>query len=79
MKCLALLIALVFANGLFAQAPSRVPEPQYIAVDSKDNVYVAVKYGIIRITPDGTLTNLTKGGDLDPTWTNLIIDSKDNL
>jgi len=79
MKFFVLLIGLFFANGLFAQAPSRVPEPQYIAVDSKDNVYVAVKYGIIRITPDGTLTNLTKSGDLDRTWTNLIIDSKDSL
>lgn len=60
MQYFVLLIGLFFANGLFAQAPSRVPELQYISVDSKDNLYVAVKYGIIRITPDGTLTNLTK-------------------
>ena len=79
MKYLALLIALVFANGLLAQAPSRVPEPQYVAIDSKDNVYVAVKYGILRIAPDGTLTNLTTTGELDRNWKNLIIDSKDNL
>jgi len=84
MKCAFLLLVVLFVANVHAQTPVvRVPEPHYIAVDSKDNVYVAIKYGIIRITPDGTLTNLTKVagtiGDLDKTWKNLIIDSRDNL
>ena len=79
-----LFAVLAFTIHLQAQTlPPRVSEPQYIAVDSKDNVYAALKYGIIKITPDGTLTNLTKEpgriGDLDRVWTNLIIDSRDNL
>src|SRR3954452_8405719 len=82
MKCAAFCATLLFTITLSAQT-SRVSEPQYIAIDSKDNVFVAIKYGIIKITPDGTLTNLTKQasiiGDLDRTWKNLIVDSKDNL
>ncbi len=84
MKCFMLFAVLAFTIHLQAQTPpARVSEPQYIAVDSKDNVYVALKYGIIKITPDGTVTNLTKQagtiGDLDRIWQNLIIDTKDNL
>ncbi|HVQ38554.1 MAG TPA: hypothetical protein VMS31_13545 [Pyrinomonadaceae bacterium] len=60
-----------------------VSTPQHIVVDSKDNVFVTLKYGIIKITPDGTVTYLTKVpgtiGPLDKPWHNLIIDSKDNL
>jgi hypothetical protein len=79
-----LLVIAIFSVSVGAQTPVvRVPEPHYIAIDSKDNVYVAIKYGIIRITPDGTLTNLTKIagtiGDLDKTWKNLVIDSRDIL
>jgi hypothetical protein len=84
MKYFVLFAALAFAVNSPAQTvPSRVPEPQSVAIDSKDNVFVAIKYGIVKITPDGTLTNLTKVagtiGDLDKNWKNLIIDSKDNL
>jgi hypothetical protein len=61
MKYFLLFAALAFAVNLPAQTvPSRVPEPQSIAIDSKDNVFVAIKYGIVKITLDGTLTNLTK-------------------
>lgn len=63
--------------------PVRVSTPQHIVVDSKDNVFVTLKYGIIKITPDGRVTNITKEpgviGPLDKPWSNLIIDSKDNL
>jgi hypothetical protein len=41
-----------------------------------------VKYGLIKITPDGTLTDLRKikGNEaIDITMHNLVIDSKDNL
>lgn len=84
MKYIILILAVFFVIGIKAQPPvSRVPEPQYLAIDSKDNVFVAIKYGIVKITPDGMLTNLTKVagtiGDLDKHWKNLIIDSKDNL
>src|SRR4249920_236112 len=84
MKYFVLCAALAFAVNLAAQTvPSRVPEPQSVAIDSKDNVFVAIKYGIVKITPDGTLTNLTKVAgtiaELDRHWSNLIIDSKDNL
>lgn len=79
-----LFAALVFTINLPAQTlPPRVSEPQHIVVDSKDNVFVTLKYGILKITPDGTVTNITKQagiiGPLDKTWRNLIIDSKDNL
>lgn len=82
MKYFIVFATLFFANSLPAQLTS-VPEPQYVVVDSRDNVFVTIKYGIIKISPDGTLTNLTKIpgtiGKLDRTWSNLIIDSKDNL
>ena len=62
---------------------TQVSTPQHIVVDSKDNVFVTLKYGIIKITPDGAVTNITKEsgviGPLDKPWHNLIIDSKDNL
>lgn len=84
MRYLWLFAALAFTIELHAQnVDSRVPEPRSIAIDSKDNVFVAIKYGIVRITPEGTLTNLTKvagtNGEWDRSWNNLIIDSKDNL
>ena len=82
MKHTALLIALLCSITAVAQTTS-VSTPQYIAIDSKDNLFVGLQYGIIKITPDGSITNLTKQpgtiGDLDRKWSNLIIDSKDNL
>ncbi len=84
MKYFILLAALLFPIHSTAQtAPPRVSEPQHVVVDSKDNVFATLKYGIIKITPDGTLINITKVpgviGPLDRIWRNLIIDSKDNL
>ena len=83
MKLLILLATLVFTGSLHAQTVTAVPEPEHIAIDSRDNVFVAIKYGIIKIAPDGTITNLTKiagtNGDLDRHWSNLIIDSRDNI
>lgn len=80
---LALACTIPLAPLAAQAAPSRVPEPNSIAIDSKDNVFVAIKYGIVRITPDGTLTNLTKvantNADMDRPWTNLVVDSRDNL
>lgn len=80
---------ILFATVLFAihlppqTTPPRVSTPQHIVVDSKDNVFATLKYGIIKIAPDGKVTNITKEtgviGPLDRTWSNLIIDSKDNL
>lgn len=81
MKSLPVIAVLIFAFGLRALAQtSAVPEPQYIAIDSKDNIFVTLKYGLMKIAPDGTMTDLSKQGrDIDRAWKNLIIDSKDNL
>ena len=80
MKMFFLIIALPIC--IVAQT-TRVSTPQHIAVDSKDNLFVGLQYGIIKITTDGSVTNLTKQegtiGELDRKWNNLIIDSKDNL
>jgi hypothetical protein len=82
MKYLLLFTALLFPICGTAQTTA-VSTPQHIAVDSKDNLFVGLQYGIIRITPNGSITNLTKQqgtiGELDRKWNNLIIDSKDNL
>jgi hypothetical protein len=52
-------------------------------VDSRDNVFVTLKYGMLKIAPDGTVTDLSKQGPviggMDRSWQDLIIDSKDNL
>ena len=75
----------VLTISLSAQAQERkiVSEPNHIVVDSKDNIFVTRKYGMLKIAPDGTVTDLSKQGPaiggMDRTWTNLIIDSKDNL
>lgn len=84
MRYTILLFVACFVVGVRAQPPVvRVPEPQSITVDSKDNVYVAIKYGILRIAPNGAITNLTKVagtiGDFDKHWNNLLMDSRDNL
>lgn len=81
-----LFAALVFfTNDLPAQVrpPGSVSTPQHIVVDSRDNVFVTLKYGLLKIAPDGTVTDLSKQGPvvggMDRAWSNLIIDSKDNL
>lgn len=85
MKNLMLFAVIVLTINLTALAQERktVSEPQYLVVDSKDNVFVTRKYGMLKIAPDGTVTDLSKQGSaiggMDRTWTNLIIDSKDNL
>ena len=85
MKNLILFAVIVLTFNFSAQAQERktVSEPQYLVVDSKDNVFVTRKYGMLKIAPDGTVTDLSKQGPaiggMDRTWTNLIIDSKDNL
>jgi hypothetical protein len=64
MKYLVLLAALVFAINLSAQTrtPGSVSTPQYIVVDSRDNVFVTLKYGMLKITAEGTVTDLSKQG-----------------
>ena len=85
MKYLVLLTAMFFAINVPAQVrpPGSVSEPQHIVIDSKDNVFVTLKYGMLKIAPDGTVTDLSKQGPviggMDRTWQDLIIDSKDNL
>jgi len=85
MKYLMVFVALVFAINLSAQVrlPGSVSTPQHIVVDSKDNVFVTLKYGMLKIAPDGTVTDLSKQGPviggMDRNWKDLIIDSNDNL
>ncbi len=84
MKYFILFATAFFPITLLAQEPRKtVSEPQYIVVDSKDNIFVTRKYGLLKIAPDGTVTDLSKQGPaiggMDRTWKNLIIDSKDNL
>lgn len=85
MKNLLLFAIIVLTINFPAQAQERkvVSEPQYIVVDSKDNIFVTRKYGLIKIAPNGTVTDLSKQGPaiggMDRAWKNLIIDSKDNL
>ena len=58
MKALLLLAAVVFAINLPTQTrpPGSVSTPQYLVVDSRDNVFVTLKYGMLKIAPDGTVT-----------------------
>jgi hypothetical protein len=85
MKFFILFAAMLFPIYLAAQvrSPGSVSEPQHIVVDSKDNIFVTLKYGMLKIAPDGTVTDLSKQGPaiggMDRTWENLIVDSKDNL
>jgi len=84
MNYLAILATLGLSISLLTQTPpARVSEPQHIVVDSKDNVFVTLKYGMLKIAPDGTVTDLSKQGPaiggMDRNWKDLIVDSKDNL
>ena len=65
--------------------------PTKIVIDSKDNLYVLLAYGIARISPDGQVNRFTKdnpnviGGKfnnstyLDRQWHSIVIDAKDNI
>ena len=82
MKYFTLILALLVPVELSGQNTTVVSEPQHIVVDSKDNIFVTRKYGLVKIAPDGTVTDLSKQGPgrgLDRVWNDLIIDSKDNL
>jgi hypothetical protein len=84
---LLLSIAFLFSTQLHAQetAPKVIAHPMRMAIDSKGNLYVTMKYGIGRVAPDGTFTDLRKlegGGAIDinmETAAGLVVDSKDNL
>ena len=89
-KMLALAIG-AFPGIAAAQTPPvAVPNPVHLVIDSQDNLFVAVNYGILKITPAGKIVELRKEGvyadaqrfdkrGMDRRWTNLVIDSKDNL
>ena len=89
-KMLAL-VACVIPRAATAQTvPVAIPNPVHLVIDSKDNLFVAVNYGILKITPAGKIVELRKEGvypderrfdkrSMDRRWTNLVIDSKDNL
>jgi hypothetical protein len=94
MKKTLTILSFFLAINLLAQSNNQVPElnePSKIAIDSKDNLFVLLKYGIAKITPDGKINHFTKnnpniiGGKfnnstyLDRSWANIVIDSKDNI
>jgi hypothetical protein len=83
MKYLVLFAAFFVSVNVSAQDATVLAEPQHIVVDSKDNIFVTRKYGLVKIAPNGTVTNLSKQGPviggMDSSWHDLIIDSKDNL
>ena len=83
MKRLIFFAILIFPLALIAQEATVVSTPQFIVVDSKDNIFVTRKYGLVKIAPDGAVTNLSKQGPviggMDREWKDLIIDTKDNL
>jgi hypothetical protein len=75
-----LLLATLALSACVVAQTTRVSTPQYIAIDSGDNLFVGLQYGIVRISPDGSVTNLTQADrELDRKWSNLIVDSKDIL
>src|SRR4051812_46757935 len=84
-KYLFLVAAFFFVsvNVLAQDGTTVLAEPQFLIVDSKDNVFVTRKYGLVKIAPDGTITNLSKQGPviggMDRAWRDLIVDSKDNM
>ena len=83
MKYIVLIAVFFVSLNVSAQDATVLAEPQHIVVDSKDNVFVTRKYGLVKIAPDGTITNLSKQGPviggMDRAWYDLIIDSKDNM
>lgn len=83
MKYLFFLATFFGAICVSAQDATVLAEPRHIVIDSKDNIFVTRKYGLVKIAPDGTITNLSKQGPviggMDRAWQDLIIDSKDNM
>ena len=82
MKYFIFIVSFLFPFQLSAQNATIVSTPEHIVVDSKDNIFVTRKYGLVKITPDGAITDLSKqvpGKGLDRIWQGLIIDSNDNL
>src|SRR5687768_9855587 len=82
MREIILFAILFFPLQLWAQDATVLAELQHIVVDSKDNVFVTRKYGLVKIAPDGTISDLSKQGSgkgMDREWNDLIIDSRDNL
>jgi hypothetical protein len=82
MKYLFSFALLFLPLHLFGQSATVISEPQHIVVDSNDNIFVTRKYGLVKIAPDGTITDLSKQGQgkgMDRAWSDLVIDSKDNL
>lgn len=80
-------LLLLISLHLAAQEPVKIQvlsHPRHLVIDSKDNLYVTMKYGIARVSPEGQFTDLRKlegGNRIDMSFENggLVIDSRDNL
>ena len=85
MNKIFIIIAIFISANLYSQPSDEQPklnDPDELVSDSKDNLFVLMKYGIAKITPDGKVIDLRKqegGAAIDKDFKNLIIDSKDNL
>jgi hypothetical protein len=82
MKYIIFIMILFFPAQLLAQSATIVSTPQHIVIDSRDNLFVTRQYGLVKIAPDGAITDLSKQGSgkgMDRSWQDMVIDSKDNL
>ncbi len=90
LRILAFLTGAVPGIAAAQTSPVAVPNPVHLVIDSKDNLFVVVNYGILKITPTGKIIELRKEGvytderrfdkrGMDRRWSNLVIDSEDNL
>lgn len=59
---------------LFSPEDDVVNRPSYLAIDSKDNMYVIDREGIVMITHDGTVKRIRSGGGHQ-----IAIDKNDNM
>ncbi len=93
MKMILAAILLFLTSPVPAQNSGDSPlnNPSKIVIDSKDNLYVLLAYGIARISPDGQVNRFTKDNPnvvgvkfnnstyLDRQWHSMVIDVKDNI
>jgi len=65
-----------------ADKPQVLSHPSSLVADSQDNLFVLMKYGIAKVTPDGKIIDLRRlegGVKIDKAFGGLVIDSKNNL
>ena len=66
--------ASTIVSETFSPEADAVNRPSYLAIDSKDNMYVIDRDGTVMITPDGTTKRIRSSGGHQ-----IIIDNNDNM